>query len=117
MSNFVIFGTILIILPTVFYMKKRIPLSEIYTTVLFGLFVQTLVDTFASFQFHAWGFFEVHKAEFKALWVIVGIYPMFAAMVINWFPYDGAWWHKIVYLMAWAAFSTSYEWLCLKVGI
>jgi hypothetical protein len=117
MSWLLIFGTLLIICPVTVRMKKRLALSEIYMTVVFGLFIQSLVDTFASFQYKAWGFFEVEQVEFKALWIILGIYPLFAAMIINWFPYKGIWWKKIVYLVAWSVFSTFYEWLAIRTGI
>jgi hypothetical protein len=117
MSWLVIIGTILIVYPTVYKMNKRLLKSEIYMTVVFGLFVQTLVDTFASAGYKAWGFYEVEKIEFKALWIIMGIYPFFAALIINWYPYDGHWWRKWLYLMAWSTFSTGYEWLTMKVGI
>lgn len=83
MSWFVIFGTILIIYPIAIYMKKRLSFSEIYTTVVFGLFIQTLVDTFASFRFESWGFFDVGKVEIKALWIIIGIYPIFATIFMG----------------------------------
>jgi hypothetical protein len=117
MSWFVIFGTMLIIYPIAFSMKKRLPMSEIYTTVVFGLFLNTSVDTFAISRFKAWGFFEVDKIEFKALWIVIGLYPVFAAMIINWYPYNGTWWKRPLYLIAWSSFSTCYEWLTLKVGI
>lgn len=117
MSWLVIFGTIAIIGPITIYMNKRLSLAEMYTTIVFSLFVQTLVDTYASFEFNAWGFFEVETAEFKSLWIILGIYPFFAAMIINWFPYQASWWKKAMYLLGWSAFSTGYEWLAIKVGI
>jgi hypothetical protein len=76
-----------------------------------------LVDTFASIKFKAWGFFEVENVEFKALWIIIGIYPIFAAMIINWYPYRDNLGKKILYLLGWSTFSTIYEWLTMKVGI
>jgi len=117
MSWLLIFGTISITLIIVITMKKNLTLSEIYTTVIFGLFIQTVVDTFASVRFKAWGFYEVEKIEFKALWIVVGIYPIFATMIINWFPYCASWRYKLTYLIAWDLFSTGFEWLSLKLGI
>jgi hypothetical protein len=86
-------------------------------TIFFALFVEVLVDTYASFKYKAWGFFKPDAAEFSALFIILGIYPAAAAMIINWYPYRSVWWKKGLYLLAWAVFSTSYEWLTLKVGI
>lgn len=98
-------------------MLKRLKFVEIYTTVIFGLFVATFVDLFASFRFDAWGFFEVEKVEFRIILVIFGIYPAAAAAIINWYPYESVWWHKFSYLMGWSIFSTAYEWLTMKVEI
>jgi len=116
MSWFVIFGTMLTIYPIAFFMNKRLSFSEIYTTVVFGLFVSTLVDAFASYH-KAWGFFEVDEVEVRTLWIIIGLYPIFAAMIINWYPYKGRRWEKALYLIVWSAFSTFYEYLNKKVGI
>jgi uncharacterized membrane protein YczE len=109
--------TILIFNTVVILMKKRLKISEIYTTVTFGLLIDLLVDIYASFRFKAWGFFEVEKVEFSAMLIILGIYPAAAAMIINWYPYKSVWWLKLCYLLGWTVFSTAYEWLTLKVGI
>jgi hypothetical protein len=100
-----------------FLMKKRLKVSEIYNTIIFGLFSSILVDIFASFRYKAWGFFEEDKAEFSVMLITFGIYPAVAAMIINWYPYKSVWWMKISYLMGWTIFSTVYEWLTVKVGI
>lgn len=99
------------------FIRKRISLSEIYATVMFALFVQTLVDAYASFQYEKWGFFEKNRAEFQALWVILGIYPAVTVLIINWYPYAASWWKKLLYFLAWGGFSTGYEWLSMKFGI
>ncbi|TVY08934.1 CBO0543 family protein [Paenibacillus cremeus] len=98
-------------------MNKKLKLSEIYTTVVFSLFIVVLTDAYAGFRFKAWGFFEVEKVEFTALFIILGIYPAVAAMIINWYPYESVWWKKSGYFLGWSLFSTAYEWLCVKTGI
>lgn len=109
--------TILTFNGIVIRMRKRLRMNEIMATIFFALFVEVLVDTYACFKYKAWGFFNPDDAEFSALFVILGIYPAAAAMIINWYPYRSVWWKKSLYLLAWAVFSTSYEWLALKVGI
>jgi len=78
MSGLLILGTIISAFPIVITMKRNLTISEIYTTVIFGLFIHTVVDTFASVRFKGWGFYEVEKIEFKAFWIIAGLYPIFA---------------------------------------
>ncbi|WLD94513.1 CBO0543 family protein [Alkalihalobacillus sp. AL-G] len=109
--------TIMLFNTIVFFMKKHLRISDIYTTVIFGLLVSALVDVFASFRLQAWGFFDPRMPDFKALLILLGIYPAAAAMIINWYPYDSARGSKLVYLIGWAIFSTGYEWLSLEVGM
>ncbi|MDP4086241.1 MAG: CBO0543 family protein [Bacillota bacterium] len=98
-----IFNTITI------FMRKRIRISEIYTTVTFALLIDVIADTYASARFKAWEFFSVEKIELSALLIIFGIYPAIAAIIINWYPYQSLWWKKFFCLIGWAIFSTAYE--------
>lgn len=97
--------------------QKRISAPELYATVMFALFAQTLTDAFASFEYERWGFFEKNRAEFAALWIILGIYPAVTVLIVNWYPFAASWWKKILYLLAWGSYSTGYEWLSMKFDI
>ncbi|WP_169823422.1 CBO0543 family protein [Paenibacillus yonginensis] len=98
-------------------MKKNLPWDVLYTNVLFGLFVQNLADSFASFRYRAWGFFEVPQVEYRSLVVILGVYPAFAILIVNLFPFKSRWMTRIAYLIGWSIFSTLYEWLAVRTGI
>jgi hypothetical protein len=100
-----------------YFIPKRLPAAEIYATIMFALFMSTIIDIFASFEFKAWGYFDKYKAEFAALWVILGIYPAATVMIINWYPYASKWRMKFIYLLGWAVFSTLYEAATMKFGI
>jgi hypothetical protein len=117
MKWIVLIISILIFNAVAILMRKRLKISEIYATVAVALLLDLLVDVYASFRFKAWGFFQVEKAEFSVMLIIFGIYPAVATMIINWYPYNSGWKIKLGYLIAWAVFSTAYEWLTLKVGI
>lgn len=97
--------------------RKRLSSAELYCTIIFGLFVQSLTDIYASFRFYAWGFFKIEQAELTSLWIILGIYPASAVLIINWYPYHSVWWKKALYLFVWTIYSTGYEWLCVKTGV
>lgn len=112
-----LFLSILLFNSVAFFMKKRIKISEIYVTVIFALLVCAIVDVYASYRFKAWGFFDVGKAEFSVMLIFLGIYPAVSAIIINWYPFQSAWWKKFIYLMSWGVFSTAYEWLTLKLDI
>lgn len=117
MSAVLIVITYLVIWPTIIFMKKHLPISEFYATILFALFLQNLVDAYSSFRFQAWGFYDVKAVEFGALWIILGIYPAFTILIVNWYPFAGVWWEKGLYLLLWSVFSTGYEWLAIQTGI
>jgi hypothetical protein len=70
------------------FMRKRLPTAETYATVMFALFMATIVDTYAGLEFKTWGFFEKDKAEFAALWVILGII---------WHENWNLWWSLLLY--------------------
>ncbi|GGA24347.1 hypothetical protein [Paenibacillus physcomitrellae] len=109
--------TFVIIWPVVFLMKKNLPWDVLYTNVLFGLFAQNLSDSFASFRYLAWGFFDINQVEYSSLFVILGIYPAFAILIVNLFPFKGGVIIQIFYLLGWSIFSTLYEGLAIKSGI
>lgn len=112
-----IFSTILVFNATAYFMRKRLSRQELYTTVLFGISAALLTDVYASFRFKAWGFFEAGVVEFNALWILFGIYPSAAAMIVNWYPYRSGLSKKFLYLAAWSVFSTGYEWITVKTEI
>lgn len=114
---FFLLSSVLIYNTVAFFTRKRLSAAEIYATIFFALFMNTIVDAYASFEFKKWGFFEKDHAEFKALWVILGIYPASTVLIINWYPYTSRWWKKVLYLFSWATFSTGYEALAIKFDI
>jgi len=100
-----------------FFMKKRLSVAELYVTVWFSLATQSIVDTFASFEYDAWGFFVKERVEFEALVVIFGLYVPAAVMIVNWYPFGAAPWRKLLYLLAWSSYSTAYEALAVRYGV
>ncbi len=98
-------------------MKRRIPAHELYTTVVFALFADLIVDLYASFVFRAWGLFYVNEVEFASLLVIFGLYLPAAAMIVNWYPFRSTRRRKLGYWLAWTVFSTAYEWAAKEFGI
>jgi hypothetical protein len=100
-----------------FYIKKRLTVPEMYATIMFALFVEEVVDEYASFELEAWGFFMKDRVELEALWIILGIYPAATVLIVNWYPYAARWWKKALYLLGWAVFSTGYEAITMKLDI
>ncbi|MDE8563341.1 hypothetical protein PNH38_05495 [Anoxybacillus rupiensis] len=96
-------------------MKKKLMRIEYYSCILFALFTSEIVDRFAE-KYDLYGFFYPFMIEAKTLLVLFGIYPAASMLIINWYPYDGTWKKKSLYLLGWSIFSTFYEWLAVRVG-
>lgn len=109
--------SILIFNTIAFKMRKRLPLTVIYSTVFFALCVQQYFDTYATFYFKTWGFFEMGKADFYSLLVKWGIYPAASIIILNWYPFHSSLWKKSLYILALTVFSTCFEWMALEMDI
>jgi hypothetical protein len=96
-------------------MRKNLTPIEYYSTILFGLFNSEIADRFTD-KYDAYYFFDPWFIELESLWVLLGIYPAAAMIIVNWFPYNGSKYKKLLYLLGWSVFSSFYEWLSLKAG-
>lgn len=96
-------------------MRKKLLPIEYYGTIFFGLFTAGLTDRFTD-RYDMYFFFDPWFVEVESLWIMFGIYPAAAMMIVNWYPYNGSWYKKGLYLLAWSIFSTFYEWISLKAG-
>ena len=97
------------------FMKKRLSSFEYYGSIFFGIFVAELTDRFTEWN-NTYYFFKPSKIVLKSLWVMLGIYPAAIMLIINWYPYNKSWSKKVLYILAWSAFSTFFEWISLKSG-
>jgi hypothetical protein len=114
----IVLGVSIIVFNTTAYiMKKKLTVKQMYSTILFALFLAVTVDMYASFRFDAWGFFNPERAELARLLIVLGIYPAVTLLIINWYPYKELWWKKLNYLLLWSIFSVAYEWFMLELGV
>lgn len=96
-------------------MRKGLAPVEYYCTIFFGLFTSGIVDRFTD-KYDIYYFFDPYFIDAKTLWVVFGIYPAAAMMIVNWYPYHANRYKQFLYLLGWAAFSTLFEWSFLKAG-
>jgi hypothetical protein len=108
-TSVVIFNLIAIL------MKKKLTPIEFYCTILFGLFNSEVADRFTD-KYDAYWFFDPWFIELESLWVLFGIYPAAAMIIVNWYPYNGSIYKKLLYFLGLTVFSSFYEWLSLKAG-
>jgi hypothetical protein len=114
-SMWFLYASIVLFNLTAFLMKKKLRPIEYYASIFWGLFNAELADRFTD-KYNMYGFFEPYFIEAKTLLIILGIYPAAIMLIINWYPFNRPLINKFYYILCWSAFSTLYEWLCLKMG-
>jgi hypothetical protein len=66
-------------------MRKKLLPIEYYGTIFFGIFTAELADRFTD-KYDTYFFFDPWFVEVESLWIIFGIYPASAMMIVNWYP-------------------------------
>jgi hypothetical protein len=96
-----------------FFMPKRISKLEMYASSLFVLFLEYLANYIFDFIEEFYGYFKP-GTDIKTFIVVVGIYPAINIIFLNYFPYKGKLFNKLIYILGVSLFSLFYEWLSLK---
>ncbi|WP_188385120.1 CBO0543 family protein [Ornithinibacillus halotolerans] len=104
-----------IFLTIAFVIKKRIYVVELYTTSLFAMVFQLLVDNILEFKYDFYGYFE-KGVDYETFIVILLIYPPLNIIFLNYFPLNKKLLTKCLYILGWCVFSVLYEYLSVKIG-
>ncbi|WP_040203635.1 CBO0543 family protein [Neobacillus jeddahensis] len=97
-------------------MPKKLSLSELYTTSIFAILFNSLVDVYLDLRLDLYGYFN-KGADYQMGLVLVGILPPFSMLFLNGFPFGGKFVSKIRYLILWSIISLIYDFLALKSGL
>jgi hypothetical protein len=112
----VVLITVAIFATTIIFMPKRITWLEIYTTSWFAIAFCSLVDIYLDLKLHLYGFFNREKVDWEVLILYFGMYPLYNAIFLNFFPASSLW-RKILYFLANEVVLVSYEWLMIQTGV
>ncbi|WP_010098645.1 CBO0543 family protein [Ornithinibacillus scapharcae] len=98
-----------------YLIRKRITYVEMYTTSLFSIVFQLIVDMILEFKYNYYGYFE-YGVDYLTFIVIFLIYPPLNIIYLNYFPLENSHWKKLLYIILWCAFSIGYEYLSVRYG-
>ncbi|PZD96493.1 hypothetical protein DNH61_06700 [Paenibacillus sambharensis] len=108
-ASIIVFNTI------AFFIPKNMTRAEIYSALLFASVFQLITDYYLIEKYDLYGYFD-KGPEFKELLVFYGVFPAVNTIYLNFFPFSGKVIVKVIYILAWAAFITLYEWASVKSG-
>ncbi|WEG12575.1 hypothetical protein PU629_21205 [Pullulanibacillus sp. KACC 23026] len=106
----------LVLYTIVYFVPKRLSYSEMYTTSIFAILFNTLVDVYLDLRLDLYGYFK-KGPDYETLLVLVGIFPPFNIIYLNRFPYGEKLVIKIRYILIWAMIAVFYEYLAFKSGL
>lgn len=98
------------------FMPKKVTWGEIYTTILFTLFLQQFVDIIFDLKFNQYGYFS-KGVDFVTFIVVFGVYPALNSLIVNFYPHGKSLPLKALYIVGWSAFSLAYELVLLHTKV
>jgi hypothetical protein len=106
----------IIVFNTVFWlMPKKLTKIEIFSTCMFALVFEMIVNTYLDLKLDWYGYFQ-KGVQWMSLLVIFGIYPAVNAIFLNYYLYMKNVAQKFWYIMGCSVFAVVYEWLASLSG-
>lgn len=96
-------------------MPKKLTSIEIFSTCMFAMVFQQLVDYALDIQLDLYGYFT-KGTQWGYLIAIVGIYPAVNAIFLNFYQFMKTIAQKVWYIFGCSVFAVLYEWLADKSG-
>ncbi|GGE56588.1 hypothetical protein GCM10011391_39370 [Pullulanibacillus camelliae] len=97
--------------------KKRISQLEMFTSAVFAVVLDFIVDYLLEFRYHLYGYFKTFSADYEDLIVILGIYPLIDILFLNYYPIGKSIHKRVGYILGWSAFSVVYEWVAVQTHL
>lgn len=87
---------------------KRMTKQEMYTTTIFALYFQAIVDVYLDLKYHLywqwdWGI------DYISMLMMLGIYPAANIIILNYFPYGKGTRNQATYILVWTILLVLYE--------
>lgn len=96
-----------------FYMRKRLTKMEIYATTVFALLFGLTTDVVLDLHYNIYGYFD-KGFQWKKLLAVFMYFPATNLLFLNFYPFNKSVLKKLLYLLIWASFSVTFEWLSVQ---
>lgn len=97
------------------FMPKKLTIIELFTTCLFAMVLQQVVDLALDLKLDLYGYFT-KGIQWRYLIPIFGIYPAVNAIFLNYYQYMKNYKQRLLYIIGCSIFSVIYEALAIKTG-
>ncbi|WP_367593482.1 CBO0543 family protein [Heyndrickxia camelliae] len=99
----------------IIFSKKRISNLEMYTTTLFALYFEAMVNVYLDLKYDLFGYF--HKGvDWATLPIITLLYPAVNILFLNFYPYKRSTFIKALYILLSSIISIFFEWVFLQTS-
>ncbi|WP_420819872.1 CBO0543 family protein [Paenibacillus favisporus] len=96
-----------------FSVPKSLNRIEIYATSFFAYAFGLTTDVVLDLHYDLYGYL-LPGFQWLSMLAIIMYFPSVSFLFLNFFPFHKRMWSKIIYILAWSAFSISFEWLTLQ---
>ncbi|WP_053071839.1 CBO0543 family protein [Ornithinibacillus contaminans] len=100
----------------IYLLPKRLTLIEIYSTTVFAILFNALVDVYLDLKLDLYGYFK-KGADYEMILVLIGIFPFFNYLYLNGFPFMKRLRLKIGYIAVWTVIAVFYDWLAIQAKL
>lgn len=97
------------------FMPKKLTSFEIFSTCMFAMVLQQMVDNAFDLKLDWYGYFAP-GVQWSYFIVIIGIYPAVNAIFLNYYQWMKSGVQKFWYIVGCSVFAVVYEWLADKSG-
>lgn len=107
--------TIIVLNAVFWFMPKKMTKIEIFSTCMFALVFELIVNTYLDLKLNWYGYFS-KGAQWGSVIAIFGIYPAANAIFLNYYQYTKNVKQKFWYIIGCSVFAVVYESLAVKSG-
>lgn len=95
---------------------KKLSMHEIWSTCLFAIVLNLLVDLYLDRKYGMYGYFSHNQIDWLSLIPILGLYPATSTIFLNFYPIRASLLNEARYIVAWSVFSLLFEFISVRVG-
>lgn len=107
--------TVIVLNAVFWYMPKQLTAIEIFSTCMFALVFELIVNIYLDLKLDWYGYFK-KGVQWGSMIAIFGIYPAANTIFLNYYQYMEKVKQKFWYIIGCSVLAVVYEWLAEKSG-